>query len=77
VFSQGDFNYDDAVNLDDFTLLAANFGQTLAAPGDVPSGLPRVLPRTNSFTAKPQADDGKFSTRRIIDDLLLPSLSDA
>jgi len=77
VFSQGDFNYDDAVNLDDFTLLAANFGKTLAAPGDVPSDRPRVLPRTNSFTAKPQADDWKFSTRRIIDDLLLPSLSDA
>ena len=29
-YTQGDFNYDGAVNLADFNLLAGNFGQSLA-----------------------------------------------
>jgi len=32
-FAQGDFNYDGTVDLTDFTILAAKFNQSLAAPG--------------------------------------------
>jgi len=66
VFSQGDFNYDAQVTLDDFTILAAQFGKTLAAPSD----LPRAFTRSPIPTATPQADSPKFSTMRIIDEVL-------
>jgi len=68
VFSQGNFNYSagGVVNLDDFTILAAQFGKTLAAPSDVP----RAFARAPISAAKPQAEELRFSTTRIIDELL-------
>jgi len=68
VFSQGNFDYspDGVVNLDDFTLLASQFGKTLAVPSDVP----RAFARTPISPAKPQAEEPRFSTTRIIDDIL-------
>jgi len=68
VFSQGNFDYsaDGVVNLDDFTLLALQFGKTLAAPAD----LPRAFARMPISAATPQAEELRFSTTRIIDDVL-------
>jgi len=67
VFSPGNFNYsaDGTVNLDDFTILAAQFGKTLAAPSD----LPRAFARAPISAATPQADEPS-STTRIVDDVL-------
>ena len=37
-WSQGNFNYDDVTSLNDFNLLAANFGQTATADDDEGEG---------------------------------------
>jgi len=68
VFSQGNFDYsaDGVVNLEDFTILALQFGKTLPAPSD----LPRAFARTPISPATPQAEETRFSTTRIIDDVL-------
>jgi len=68
VFSPGNLNSsaDGTVNLDDFTLLAAQFGKTLAPPSD----LPRAFARAPISSATPQAEEPSFSTARIVDDVL-------
>jgi len=74
VFSQGNFDYsaDGVVNLDDFTILAVQFGKTLPVPSgaEMPSDLPRTFARMPISAAKPQAEELRFSTTRIIDDVL-------